>query len=97
MLEFGAEGDSSMTINRTNFFFTLAFILSTILALPSFLHAQTAKLSVHWEELTASDFREGIHRSRSLSSSLRDYRETRPASSARHRFARRALCRAPRR
>jgi len=24
---------------------------------------QTAKLSVHWEELTASDFREGVHRS----------------------------------
>src|SRR5204863_8460205 len=30
---------------------------------PVLSHAQTAKLSVHWEELTASDFREGIRRS----------------------------------
>src|ERR1039457_5976483 len=42
-------------------------VLSVVLGLPHFLHAQaassSAKLSVHWEELTASDFRDGIHRS----------------------------------
>ena len=37
-------------------------LLGIILTLPQHLKAQ-AKLSVHWEELTASDFREGIHRS----------------------------------
>src|SRR5579864_982863 len=41
--------------------------LAVALVLPRSLHAQTVpsapKLSVHWEELTASDFREGIHRS----------------------------------
>src|SRR6202158_2716140 len=44
----------------------LSLSLSVVLALPQFLNAQassSAKLSVHWEELTASDFREGIHRS----------------------------------
>src|SRR5260370_33045667 len=44
------------------------FTILTILALSSVLHSQSAgiqpassvaKLSVHWEELTASDFREG--------------------------------------
>jgi creatinine amidohydrolase len=38
-----------------------------ISAFPQFPHAQStasaSKLSVHWEELTASEFREGIHRS----------------------------------
>ena len=38
-------------------------ILSTTTLRAVFTHAQTAKLSVHWEELTASDFREGIRRS----------------------------------
>jgi len=35
---------------------------------PKAIHAQTnsAKLSVHWEELTASDFREGVHRSQGV-------------------------------
>jgi creatinine amidohydrolase len=41
--------------------------LSVVLTLPRFARAQTApsaaKLSVHWEELTAADFREGIRRS----------------------------------
>jgi creatinine amidohydrolase len=42
-------------------------LLLSIFAVPELLHAQAApssqaKLSVHWEELTASDFREGIHR-----------------------------------
>ncbi len=45
-----------------------AFLLSlSLLAVPELIHAQAAassqaKLSVHWEELTAADFREGIHR-----------------------------------
>ena len=43
----------------------LFFLLlsATITFRPVFSHAQSAKLSVHWEELTASDFREGIRRS----------------------------------
>ena len=46
--------------------FVLLLSLSVVLTLPQLLNAQaasSAKLSVHWEELTASDFREGIHRS----------------------------------
>jgi len=43
----------------------LTFLVSYVaLCSPHFLRAQAtspAKLSVHWEELTASDFREGIH------------------------------------
>ena len=44
----------------------LTFLAVSVLAVPQLIEAQTtspAKLSVHWEELTASDFREGIHRS----------------------------------
>jgi creatinine amidohydrolase len=41
----------------------LLLLSATITFGPVFSHAQTAKLSVHWEELTASDFREGIRRS----------------------------------
>ena len=44
----------------------LTFLAVSVLAVPQIIEAQTtspAKLSVHWEELTASDFREGIHRS----------------------------------
>jgi creatinine amidohydrolase len=41
--------------------------LSAVLSVPQVVRAQavpsTAKLSVHWEELTAADFREGIRRS----------------------------------
>src|SRR5947209_19743959 len=40
-------------------------LLGIILTLPQHLKAQ-AKLSVHWEELTAADFREGIHRSQGV-------------------------------
>src|ERR1700674_4848773 len=46
--------------------FVLLLSLSVVLTLPHPQNAQaasSAKLSVHWEELTASDFREGIHRS----------------------------------
>jgi creatinine amidohydrolase len=43
---------------------TLFSGLLMILTAPHFASAQApAKLSVHWEELTAADFREGIHRS----------------------------------
>src|SRR5208337_3121857 len=47
--------------------FLLPFIILIILIASLFTQAQTpaptAKLSVHWEELTAADFRESIHRS----------------------------------
>ncbi|MGA8648799.1 MAG: creatininase family protein [Candidatus Sulfotelmatobacter sp.] len=47
-------------------FVLLMISLFTVLAASSFVRAQSAatqpKLSVHWEELTAADFREGIHR-----------------------------------
>src|SRR6202142_442030 len=49
------------------FFVQLLFLILTILGALHLAQAQMvtpqAKLSVHWEELTASDFREGIHRS----------------------------------
>src|SRR3974390_3617724 len=45
----------------------VAFTFALLISLPQLVQAQAAsspaKLSVHWEELTASDFREGIHRS----------------------------------
>ncbi len=42
----------------------LAVGVAVLLTSPCFAQTQTSpKLSVHWEELTASDFREGIHRS----------------------------------
>jgi creatinine amidohydrolase len=46
--------------------FSLLLVLMAVVTFSSFTAAQTsppAKLSVHWEELTAADFREGIHRS----------------------------------
>ena len=66
MLKFAAEGIFVMisrTRRKSPFILTLLILFFTM---PHFLHAQassSAKLSVHWEELTASDFREGIHRS----------------------------------
>src|SRR5258708_32525266 len=43
----------------------LAFFLSLTSITSPLAHAQAVapNLSVHWEELTAADFREGIHRS----------------------------------
>src|SRR5450755_2670520 len=42
----------------------LAVGVAALLTSPCFSQTQTsAKLSVHWEELTAADFREGVHRS----------------------------------
>jgi creatinine amidohydrolase len=47
--------------------FSILFFLVAMLGSAPFSFAQSAvpqpKLSVHWEELTAADFREGIHRS----------------------------------
>src|SRR5277367_4268728 len=56
------------THKRAAIFSIVLLILSfTILRTSHPAHAQMttpeAKLSVHWEELTAADFREGIHRS----------------------------------
>jgi creatinine amidohydrolase len=64
MLEFAAE-ERFMPSKCSS----IAACLAVVLTLTSFsrnAHAQSAplsKLSVHWEELTASDFREGIRRS----------------------------------
>ncbi len=50
---------------RSSFFLVVFLMLCVSFLLPQNARAQAApsKLSVHWEELTASDFREGIHRS----------------------------------
>ena len=51
-----------MTHTFRRSFLPPAFLLLCFpLIFPPFVRAQ-AKLSVHWEELTAVDFREGIHR-----------------------------------
>src|SRR5580658_3789984 len=50
----------------TRTFSTILSVLLTLLSASLLAQAQTTpqpKLSVHWEELTAADFREGIHRS----------------------------------
>ncbi len=47
--------------------FLCAIFLILCFSIPQIARAQTpTKLSVHWEELTASDFREGIHRSQGV-------------------------------
>ncbi len=55
------------TCTRSTRLVLLLIILFTLLTAPSLIPAQSVtpppKLSVHWEELTAADFREGIHRS----------------------------------
>jgi creatinine amidohydrolase len=66
VVEFAAEGDFSMAIQASaqrflSCIFLLPVLLSSLLA--SAQASPPSKLSVHWEELTASDFREGIHRS----------------------------------
>src|SRR5580700_10402004 len=51
---------------RKLFFFVMFLFFFNLVSLTQFLRAQEAspaKLSVHWEELTASDFREGVRRS----------------------------------
>jgi len=52
---------STTTSTRPTIFPILLVVLLS--ALPSVAQAVQPKLSVHWEELTAADFREGIHRS----------------------------------
>src|SRR5579863_5834768 len=56
-----------MRARRKHSFVLMVSILFLVSSIPELIHAQAtpsaAKLSVHWEELTASDFREGIHRS----------------------------------
>jgi creatinine amidohydrolase len=69
VLEFAAKGDFAMMMTSrvcTPSFALVFLLLSVGLVSPHFIHAQAAspaKLSVHWEELTASDFREGIRHS----------------------------------
>jgi creatinine amidohydrolase len=68
VLEFAAGGDFAMInrFHRNSFCILTVLALSAVPSIPTFGQAQTSatpKLSVHWEELTASDFREGIHRS----------------------------------
>ena len=76
-------------VSRRLFSILTIVFLSAFVGLPQILQAQTpsaSKLSVHWEELTASDFRDGIHRSLgNVPAALRHPREARPAPAARHR------------
>src|SRR6201986_2939035 len=50
-------------INRAVSLLVLGFLLSNLSYAQAQATPSSAKLSAHWEELTASDFREGIHRS----------------------------------
>jgi creatinine amidohydrolase len=56
-----------MTTRTRSAIFTLLLLVLMLVSSSHFAPAQAAsaqhKLSVHWEELTAADFREGIHRS----------------------------------
>jgi len=65
VLEFAAEGNSVMSMVRVHapvFSLALALLGLSVPRVQS-QSAPNSKLSVHWEELTAADFREGIHRS----------------------------------
>src|SRR5580658_2322655 len=56
---------TNRTHSTTRFVLRMLSLFAMLVA-SSFARAQSAvppKLSVHWEELTAADFREGIHRS----------------------------------
>jgi creatinine amidohydrolase len=68
MLEFRLSKEiPSMAIFPTRtaccIFSLLTLIALAAIAQTAYAQASPAKLSVHWEELTAADFREGIHRS----------------------------------
>jgi creatinine amidohydrolase len=69
VLEFAAEGDLPMMIRTRSTILSVLLLvfLFTIPSASSLAQSQAvalpSKLSVHWEELTAADFREGIHRS----------------------------------
>jgi creatinine amidohydrolase len=63
--------NTNRTHSTTRFVLQMIMIpLFVMLAASSFVRAQAAapqsRLSVHWEELTAADFREGIHRSQGV-------------------------------
>jgi creatinine amidohydrolase len=66
VLEFAAEGDLQMTTQRRRNTLSAMLLLVCLTLSTRLVSAQAsssqAKLSVHWEELTAGDFREGIHR-----------------------------------
>src|SRR5882762_10562311 len=69
VLEFAAGGNAAM-MTRTRSTMSLILLFAVLFNMVTGSHqarAQTAapqaKLSVHWEELTAADFRQGIHRS----------------------------------
>ncbi len=51
-----------MTTRRRSLLFSALFSLLIIACASHLTQAQAPKLSVHWEELTAADFREGIQR-----------------------------------
>jgi creatinine amidohydrolase len=51
------------TRTRSKIFFALLMILTASCRTQAQSATLPSKLSVHWEELTAADFREGIHRS----------------------------------
>jgi len=66
MLEFAATGDFGMIALDSRKLSSILMLLALVFIAKQLAHAQAAspaKLSVHWEELTASDFREAIHRS----------------------------------
>src|SRR5690242_20533241 len=68
MIQSGAKRVISMRIPVQKLPAACMLIFSA-LSLPRSLPAQTtpsSKLSVHWEELTASDFREGVTRSQGV-------------------------------
>jgi creatinine amidohydrolase len=55
------------TFSGDSWFVAILVGLCLSMALPNaFAQAQASKLSVHWEELTASDFRQGIQRSQGV-------------------------------
>src|SRR6202034_2592910 len=56
------RGKSPMTTRTRCTLFSVLLIFLTA-PHPATAQAPQSKLSVHWEELTAADFREGIHRS----------------------------------
>src|SRR5579864_2837887 len=66
VLQSAAERIFQMRIGTRRQVSLVVLLFCVSLILPQLLQAQAAtlpKLSVHWEELTASDFREGIQRS----------------------------------
>src|SRR5215475_4418874 len=54
---------TTRTLSSSSLCILLAITLSSSILLHGQAAAPQQKLSVHWEELTAADFREGIHRS----------------------------------